>query len=652
MYKIILRWAACSPLLLAVPDPVSAAPVADIADMSIEELANIQITSVSRRPERLAAAAASVYVITAEDIRRSGAPNLAEVLRLAPNLQVAQRSGYDYSMSARGLNGSNNTVPNKLLVLIDGRSVYVPMFSGVAWDVQEVMLEDIERIEVISGPGGTLWGVNAVQGVINITTRAAGDTAGTLLSLRSGGAGTRTAVRHGAGDSDGGWRLYASYLDQDHTELYNGARNNDARHHAQVGFRGDWGSGGERFTVNGNAYRGGAEQPEPGAVAVQGSGLKLGGVTTSGANLTGSWTHATDSGGSLMLQAYFDRTDRTVVPTYAQKLDIVDVQLQHSLARQGMHELVWGANYRYTWDDITNGPILRFIPAKVNQTWISLFAQDEMTLGPELRLTLGARAERNPYSGVEFLPTARVAWQAAPQHALWAGASRTVRAPARIDADAFTPAKPPYVLNGGPGIRSESAKVAELGYRGQPLPNLSYSVTVFHNWYDHLRTQEVLSLRPPYVIFANGMKGKAHGIEMWGSYQPTPHWRLRAGLTGLHQEFVLRPGSNDSNGPRSAGRDPSHTAQLRSSFALGEDQDLDVGLRRVGALRMTSPLAGSQSEVKSYTALDARYAWRLRRDMELSVAGLNLNGSHAEYGPLASRIEVGRQVQVKLVWRN
>jgi iron complex outermembrane receptor protein len=646
MKTAILRLAGALPVLLAFPLPLLAAHAAqappDMADMSIEELANIQIHSVSKKAESLAGAAASVYVISADDIRRSGLTSLPEVLRLAPNLQVGMVSNGGYAISARGLNGSNNSAPNKLQVLIDGRSVYAPLFSGVFWDNQDLLLEDIERIEVISGPGGTLWGVNAVNGVINITTRSAHATVGSLAVVAAGERGVDMGFRQGGAFKDGGnWRVYGKYRDERATERDNGEPVDDARHHAQAGFRADWERGAHQFSLHGNAYRGKARQPAPGAVQT-GEPFTLEPVLTSGVNLTGRWAYALARGGSVSLQAYVDHTRRDVPPTFEEALDIADLQFQHSLAPAGAHALVWGANYRHTWDDVRNSAYIAFLPAKVNQNWSSLFAQDEITLRDDVRLIAGARVERNPYTGTEVLPTLRLAWTVAPAHTLWASASRTVRAPSRLDADAFIPGVAPFLLRGGPQVRSEVATVVELGYRGQPLPSLSYSMTAFHNDYDHLRTQEV-DPGGTYIVFDNLMEGKATGIEMWGNYQASRHWRLSAGLMALHQSMTLKPGSVDAAGPGSAGKDPSHTAQLRSSFNVSADQDLDVVLRKVGRL--------SNPDVPGYTALDARFGWRLRKGLEVSVFGQNLNGGHGENGPLETRTAVARALGVRVVWQ-
>ncbi|WP_157616926.1 TonB-dependent receptor [Rhodanobacter sp. Soil772] len=633
--------------LLALPAHASLpdlpAQPEDLTSLSLEELGNIQITSVSKKPERLSDAAASVFVITADDIRRSGARNLPEALRLAPNLQVAEASAVGYAISARGMNGSNNSAPNKLLVLIDGRSVYSPLFSGVFWDAQDVMLEDVERIEVISGPGGTLWGVNAVNGVINIITRSAENTHGALLTTAVGNGGSDLGFRYGATlGANGDYRVYGKHTRWLHGKTADGATVDDAGHRSQVGFRTDWHYAVDRFTVEGNVYDGSEQQPAPGAIAINGVGFVLGDVSNSGVNLTARWNRALAEGGSLDLQAYYDHTRRTVPPTFGERLDILDFQLQHSLRPLGMHALVWGVNARQSRDRVENlSPYFAFLPAQARQRWTSVFAQDEMTLANDLRLTLGARLERNDYTGTEFLPNARLAWKAAPGHLFWTAVSRTVRAPSRLDRDAYIPAVPPYLLNGGDPVRSEVAKVYELGYRGQPTPRLSWSATVFHNDYDHLRTQEI-DPSFTYLFFGSLMEGQSNGIEWWGTFQATKSWRLSGGFTALDEHFRLKPGSNDAAGPSAEGFDPSNTWQLRSSWTLGSDSELAIGLRHVGAL--------ARDDVPAYTAVDARLGWTLAPGAEISLTGRNLSGGHGEYRSRDLRREIGRSVILALAW--
>ena len=630
--------AAC----LLAPAPAAAAP--DFADMSFEHLANIQITSVSKKAERLADAAASVFVITAEDIRSSGAASLPEALRLAPNLQVAQSSNGVYGISARGFNGSNTSGANKLLVLIDGRSVYTPLFSGVFWDVQDVLLEDVARIEVISGPGGTLWGTNAVNGVINVITRSARDTRGALVAAAAGSRGSDTALRHGGAlGEDGAYRVYGKYVERKHTSGQDGGAVDDGLYRSQLGFRADWDRSGNRFTVQGNAYSGAEGQPAPGAISISGVDLALGAISVASANLTAGWTRLLDGGSTLSAQAYVDRTMRTVPPTFSETLDIADVQFQHSLAPSGEHALVWGANLRYSMDRVVNSDYVAFLPAKVDQKWTSLFAQDVVSLRPDLHLTAGVRLERNDYTGLEFLPSLRLAWKPDPDHLLWGAAARAVRAPSRLDSDVFIPGKAPFLLDGGAAVRSEVAQVYELGYRGQAATSFTWSATAFHTIYADLRTTEIAP-SGTYLTFGNGMQGTANGVETWGSWQVLPSWRLSAGLTALRERLWLKATSNDSNAPDAAGNDPAHTWQLRSSWHGRANGEIDVGVRHVAAL--------SNNLVPAYTTLDARFGWKLRPGLDLSVTGQNLFGRHAEYGPGATRSMIAPGILVKLAWQN
>jgi iron complex outermembrane recepter protein len=647
-------WIAVGLLSLALRTAVAAGPDAgSLADLSLEELSNIQITSVSKRAERLSDAAASLFVITADDIRRAGVRRLPDALRLAPNLEVAQINASAYAISARGFNGAG-AGSNKLLVLIDGRSVYTPLYAGVFWDSQDVMLEDVERIEVISGPGGTLWGVNAVNGVINIITRSAASTQGGLVPAGIGSRDGDAAFRYGgAFGSDGQYRVYGMYFDQYHTMTEPGATQNDAWHKSQGGFRIDWSRAGESLTVNGNGYFAAEGQPLSGSGSLNGVPLPRGNISISGANLTGRWDQALEGGSSLSLQGYYDRTDRDDPPTFSESLDIFDVQLQHSLRPIGIHAVAWGGEFRYAMDRVTNAtflaftpprPFFGFLPADVNQRWPSLFAQDEVMLRANLRLTVGARLERNDYTGTEFLPNIRLAWKIAPEHLLWTAASRAVRAPSRLDRDTYIPAAPPFLLAGGPDFRSEVANVYEIGYRGQLTSRLSYSVTLYHTDYDHLRTAEIAPSRA-FIILSNQMQGHSTGIETWGTYQAAETWRLSAGLNALRERLTLRPGSTDTADViAQQGRDPTHTWMLRSSFDFAYRTEFDAIVRRVSAL--------SDPAVPGYTAIDLRAGWRARRDLELSLTGENLfSGGHGEFTDPATRTRFGQGVFFKVACR-
>jgi iron complex outermembrane receptor protein len=600
-----------------------------LEQMSLEQLSDIVVTSVSRREEALGSAAASVYVITGEDIRRSGANTLPEALRLAPNLQVARADANQYAISTRGF---NNTLANRLLVLIDGRIVYSPLFSGVFWEVQDVMLEDVLRIEVISGPGGTLWGANAVSGVINVITRAAADTQGFLVSA---GAGNRqraaAATRYGGTlGADGHYRVYAKYLTHDNTRQANGTPVVDQSVRHQVGFRADWGSARRSFTVQGDAYRTDIEQ-------VAGGSRDLG-----GANFLARWSETRDDGSSVHAQAYYDRVERTQPGSIREDLDIFNAEFQYGFYAAKSHRLLWGAGYRYAHDHIDNIALgVAFIPPTRNLNWYNAFVQDEWRLQPNLSLTLGVKAEHNDYSGLEWLPNARLAWQASPQRLVWSAVSRVVRAPSRIDRELFAPASQPFALAGGRQFRSEVSKVLEIGYRAQETRALSYSITAFRHEHQRLRSFEV---QPGGAVFQNRMEGSTSGVEGWGTYHVTASWRLDAGWVEMRQSLRAEPGSTSTVASAGLGNDPNRWITLRSAFDLTPRHELDVMARYVSAL--------PNPQVPSYTAVDARLGWNVSRELQLSLLLQNLfDRSHPEWGPAATRAEYQRGVFFKVLWR-
>jgi len=621
--------AACAGL---VPGAVAAAdnrePLspADLSTMSLEDLANVEISSVSKRPERLTSAAASVYVISREDIRRSGFTSIPDILRLAPNLSVARQDASQYAITARGF---NSTTANKLLVLIDGRSSYTPLFSGVFWDVQDTFIEDVERIEVISGPGGTLWGANAVNGVINIITRNARDTTGALVSLAAGpeerNAGARWGGKLGENAS---FRVYAKGFERDNTVRASGASARDDFRKRQVGFRVDGGRTDNSFTLQGDSYDGSIDQTPPGRKQV------------SGTNLLARWHRGLDDGASLQVQAYYDHSRRDYPGTFAETLDTYDIEAQHSFAWGGTHLILWGGGYRGSRDSVTNSALLAFLPARTRLSLANVFAQDTVALSERLRLTLGAKFEHNNYTGMEFQPNARLAWQLTEQSLLWGSLSRAVRTPSRLDRELFSPAVPPFTgLGGGPDFQSEKLTALEIGYRAQPSPRLSYSVTVYRHKYDDLRSIE----RTPLPVIANMMEGSTHGLELWGSWQATDWWRVSAGLNTLEKNLRFKPGSTDVR-LQAAGNDPKHQVKLRSSMNIGTRGEFDLNLRSVGAL--------PDPAVPSYVALDLRFGWDLSKDVELSLTGFNLlDRGHPEFGTPAARGEVPRSFLVKLLWK-
>lgn len=614
-------------VLVSAGANAQAAKPRDLGDLSLEELSNLEITSVSRHAERLSDAAASIFVVTGEDIRRSGATSLAESIRLAPNIQVARASASSYAISARGFNSST---ANKLLVLIDGRAVYTPLFSGVFWDAQDTLLEDIDRIEVISGPGATLWGANAVNGVINVTTRRAKDTQGGLAIAGAGNNERTLGLRYGGAlGGDGSYRVYGKFFDRDNALRASGVTASDAWNNGQAGFRADWGTATNGFTLQGDAYKGRLDQ--------------TGNLDNriSGSNLIARWNRDLAGGGHLQVQGYFDKTEREIPGSFAERLGILDLEFQHRLGAIGRHTVTWGGGHRTASDHVTNTAALAFLPANYKLHWNNVFAQDEIALqGERLRLTVGAKLASNVYSGIDFLPSARLAWKPDAAQLVWGAISRAVRAPSRIDRDLFAPAQPPFLIAGGPNFRSETANVFEVGYRAQPSPRTTFSVSVFHNVYDKLRSLEPSAAG---AVLANKMEAKSTGIEAWGSLQAARNWRLSAGAVLLRQSRRFTPDSRDTN-LAGAGNDPERQWTLRSTLDLPGPSEFDVIVRHVGPL--------PNPNVPAYTAVDFRLARWLSKDFLVALVGQNLfDPRHPEFGTAATRSEIERSVFLKLRWQ-
>jgi iron complex outermembrane receptor protein len=623
-------------LALATGPAVAAAAtdLAGLADLSIEELADVQITSVSRRAERLGDAAASVYLITSHALRRSGATTLPQALRLAPNLQVAQIDAGQYAISARGF---NNAIGNKLLVLVDGRTVYTPFYSGVFWDQQDLLLEDVERIEVISGPGAALWGANAVNGVINVITKAAGETQGTLLLAAAGSDEQVLGARYGGEVGPGHFRLYAKRSLQQNTRDANGTSRADGRERTQVGWRGDWrgeaGHARDDFLLEGAAYRGSSDTTSFGS-------LPLGPLDTEGAHLLARWTRGWTDGASLRVQAYYDHTRRDEPLLYRPEENIADIEVQHALP-WGLHHLVWGGGYRQAQDRLGSGLFFGFVPERRTLDWFNVFVQDQLPLSERLDLTLGAKLEHNDFTGTEPLPTARLAWKLGHDQLLWAAWSRAVRAPSRLDRDIRLPppTAPVYLIAGGPDFVAEVANVTELGWRAQAGSDLSWSGTLFHHRWDRLRSGQT----PPNAQVQNMIEGRTFGAEGWAQWQVTRHWRLSGGLTLLRELLHVKPGSSDPTGPSALGNDPPVQWSLRSSHEPLPGHELELGVRRVGAL--------PNPKVAGYTAVDLRYGWPVRPDCTVSLVGRNLfDAGHVEYSGTLGASQIPRSVQLQLRW--
>jgi iron complex outermembrane receptor protein len=621
--------AALLVLGLAHAPPASAQETA-LADLSLEELANLPVTSVSKRPEPLANAAAAVYVITNDDIRRTGARTLLGALRLAPNLQVGDANNQTWAIGARG---ATSATTDKMLVLIDGRIVYSPLFSGTFWDAQNVMLEDVDRIEVVSGPGGTLWGTNAVNGIINIITRKAQATGGTLAAAGGGRHGGNAEARYGGELESGSYRVYGMMSADANNHTNTGLEMPDAQNLAQAGFRTDWTGLEHQDTLQGDAYK----RDEDNAL---GEGIRI-----SGANLSNHWQNKLSGGSDLSVLTYLDHVLRDQPNNYTDREDIANAEFQQALPPVGAQSLTWGASYRYVMDDFQPAPTsgLNFIPASVNQSWESLFAQNETALTASLRGIVGLRLEHNPYTGTETLPNLRLAWNATDNTLLWTAVSRAVRSPSRLDTDLYSPQNPPYFLVGNQNFESEVVKVYEAGMRSQPAPEWSYAVNVYHDYSDNIRTTDVVTAVPLQVTFGNGMTSSTTGMSAWATWKPLDNWRFQAGFSALRESHTLQPQSLPSSIPPE-GNDPHNQWSLRSSYDFSSGMELDVTVRHVGAL--PDPM------VPAYTVGTVRLGMDLGRNFELSFAAFNLFGpSHIEFGPTGTA-EFGRSYYLRLTWRS
>jgi iron complex outermembrane receptor protein len=611
-------------LLLAAPlGKAAAQSVEDLQRMSIEDLANIEISSVSKTAEPLSDAAAAIYVVSHDDIQRSGATSITDMLRLAPNLQVAQITASTFAVTARGFNGP---LASKLLVLVDGRSVYTPLYAGVLWDVQDVLPEDIDRIEVISGPGATLWGANAVNGVINITTRKSADTQGGSLELGAGNMEQRASLQYGGKLSDDiSYRAYIDSFHHSHDVTATGANAKDDWHKSQGGVRLDWtpSGSGDLVTLQGDVYDGSENKLTPPAQAIYGR------------NVLARWDHELNDGSALQIQAYYDYTAFSIPGSAGDYLDTYDLDVQHSFSWGTRQSIVWGGGVRVEEDNaptvLSSTKFLLISPQRRTLDLANAFVQDSIALTATLKLIVGAKFEDDPYTGIEPLPSARLAWKVTDSDLLWAAVSRAVRAPSRIDRDIFEVVGPVVFLRGG-DFQPEKLIAYELGYRAQPSSNASVSISTFYNVYDDLRSAE--RLPDGSIAFANRMEGETYGVELWGNYRINAWWRLAAGANWLHKNLRFKPGSSGIGGIAIAGDDPTYQVSVRSTMDLARDWVLNLDLRKIGALpNPPSP---------TYAELDARIGWTVSPSVEISLTGSNLiHPHHLEFGTTAAPLQFG-----------
>src|SRR5438477_9700275 len=631
--------------------------VPDISRMSIEELMNVEVTSVAKRPQRVADAAAAVFVLTQEDIRRSGAASIPEALRMVPGLQVARIDENKWAIGSRGFNGRFD---NKLLVLIDGRSVYTPLLSGVSWNVQDVMLEDVDRIEVIRGPGATLWGANAVDGVINVITKKAKATQSAIVTA---GAGTEEraagGVRFGSKLGDNTYyRSYTKYLDWGPSAYPypSGMTAHDGWDALRGGFRADWTpAGANSLTVQGDIYRSRFDETlTVASLSAPYSNTFPNDGKYSGGNILGRWNHTSERS-SMSLQMYYDNTTITDHSLFGDHQNILDLDFQHGFHVGDSQQFVWGLGYRSIHDKNDASFTVSLQPNQVTLNQFSTFLQDEISLvDNRLQITLGSKFERNEFTGFEIEPNARLLWNLTPNQSIWTAVSRAVRTPAlteeglRLNSAVIPPGTlanptplPAVVAVFGSHrfnseFNSEDLLAYELGYRVQATKNLSLDIATFYNNYSNLRTAEPGAPFPegspaptdfviPFVA-GNKMSGGTYGVELFADWKVVPKWRLAGSYSYLQMDIHKNLDSQDPTPDNPNGSSPRHQWYLRSSVDLPKHFEQDTTLRFVDRLPSLN--------LPNYYSLDAHLGWRPVTSLELSIGGQNLlNNWHLEFMP-------------------
>lgn len=628
--------------------------------MSLADLMKVEVTTVSRMPEPTGGVTAAVFVITQDDIRRSGATSVPEVLRLAPGVEVARINAGVWSI---GIRGFADRLARSMLVLIDGRAVYSPLFAGTYWETQETLLSDIDRIEVIRGPGGTLWGANAVNGIINIITKPAADTQGLSLLAGSGSQERLLAgARYGGTRGAVNYRAYGRVADRA-PEFHGNGDDFDSWRSGQAGFRADWALGGDRAaTVQGDVYTARlGERPTLALYAspyAQTSEIK---APLSGGNLLARLGGPTTHNGDYQLQLYYDRTNRHEMPV-SEARDTLDVDFQHALRQGNRNALNWGLGYRVTTGRITAIEPTFFTPNNRTDTLVSAFLQDELTLVPDRwRLTAGTKLEHNAYTGAELQPTIRLRWTPNDRNTVWAAGTRAVRTPSRVETDysttsfiglTGTPAIPTFVrLQPDPAFVSEKLTSYELGYRARPATTAYLTVSGFYNRYNDLLSTDAL---PSFVeadrliipvTFANGVHGRSHGLEATADVRVRPWWRITANYSYLTVDAAKDPGGLDVSQVRNyEGTVAHHQFQLTSSTDIRGGWSLDGVVRRVSAIAVGT--------IPAYTTANVRLARQMGHGLEFALVGQDLlQRQHIEWPSSGGAIAIRRSAYVRLSWQ-
>ena len=651
--------AATSTVLRA--QQLAATQVGELKRLSIEQLTNVEVTSVTRSPQALSQSAAAVAVVTSGEIASSGAMNVPEAIRYVPGIHVAQLTASQWAVSSRGFASTNSP---DLLVLSDGRSIYTPLYSGVFWDVQDYLMPDIDRIEVVRGPGAALWGSNAVNGVINVITKSAQDTQGGWLEAGTGSEERALAAAQYGGEvaNDVYYRVFAKY--QDHAaEDHPASASADDWQLGHFGFRTDWkADSADAFTVQGDAYGGRIGQVNP-SVNIIGRPGPVGplrvGVT--GGNLLERWRHTMSDDSDFEVRLYYDYTHRND-PTFVDDLGTLDLDFQEHLPLGASQAITWGFTGRTMNDRNTGKGLFALDPPDSRDNVYSGFAQDEITLPHSVRLTLGTKLEHNDFSGFEVQPSVRAAWDLTGTQTVWGAVSRAVRVPTRlerdIDVDATDPAgNPVVVLLGNRNFHAEQVFAFELGYRWQPLPDLSLDLAAFHNRYTGLAS---LELGTPFLDAATGqiivplfnenmIDGHSTGIEGLALYSPVAWWRLSVDYSYI--DMRLTPRGQDLNRDSFVeGSTPRNQVGLQSDFDLPDDISLHAGLRVLSAVRMLPEIVDGTGD-PGYEELDINAIWRAAPHLTLSLEGSSLlHASHVEFGDAQERSAIKRSVFGRVTW--
>jgi iron complex outermembrane receptor protein len=634
----------------------------DLSQASLEDLLNIQVTSVSKKEQKLSKVGAAVFVITQEDIRRSGATNIPDLLRMAPGVDVTQVDANRWAISIRGFNDQH---ANKVLVLVDGRSIYSPSFSGVFWDMVDVPLQDIERIEVIRGPGGTVWGANAVNGVINIITMNASATHGGLVSAGGGSADHADGLLQYGGQmgQTGSYRVFGKYFDIGSTVFPNGQQAADGWQAGHAGFRSDWDfSPRDSLTVQGDFLKTDESQT---ITTLFSNALPLmktfnDPLTVTAGNILARWNHTLANGSQMSLQVYDDYS-RRVEEGFLDRQNTVDLDFQHHIALGSRNDVVWGLGSRAIDADYSAGYAIMIVPKHRLDRLFSAFLQDEVKLTDSLSLTIGSKVEHNDFTGFEFEPSAQLVWAPTDKQTVWASAARAIREPSSVDVglqdDAWAVPIGPSVgiveTLGNPHIKAEELRDVEAGYRAWINKRVSLDLTAFGGLYRNLET---IAPQTPYFatqngmphmvlpyLFVNGAAARTYGAEFFANWNVTDHWRISPGYSYFHMNL---DGQSDTiTSP--PGASPNHQFQVKSILDLPHHLEWDNTLGYVDKLPAES--------IPAYARLDTRIGWRVGEFTEFSVVGQNLltprhKESYETFYPTDYTL-VERSVFAKVTWR-